>query len=89
MFLAMSLLVANESHSQIANESPVARAINAVQQSDFIFEGIIKSQSYYLHETEHGRYGYTANTVQITRIFKDVGQINCGEILLIHRGTSN
>lgn len=84
----MGFLLIDKVHSQNTNSSSALRAIRAVELSEFIFEGIIISQNYYLEDSENGKRAFTANTVLITHIFKGSEQIHCGEILLIHRGTS-
>lgn len=64
-----------------AQEIPI-NFINRINEVNFIFEGVvIHSKPYYAH---NGKYIYTSNTVEITKILK--GDIKCGTIEIITKG---
>lgn len=83
--LSLTILFSDKLKSQENGIPSIHLAISAVQQSDFIFEGIVTSQEIYESSSENA---FTANTIQITRIFKGKDDISCGEILLLNQGTS-
>ncbi len=81
LFLCTILLLLTANLKSYGQEIPID-IIDRVNAVDYIFEGeVIKSTPY---KTANGRYIYTSNTIEISKILK--GNLKCGTIELITDG---
>lgn len=71
--------------AQIAQETPFEKADRILTNSPIIFEGIVVEQTFF---EKPARNCWTANRIKITRIFKGFDNMDCGEIILVSRGSS-
>jgi len=85
IFTLLSMVCTQSGFSQITGVTPMQYALHAIHSSEYVFEGKIIDQIFF--EESPGN-PWTANVIKITQIFKGESEINCGNILLIHRGVS-
>lgn len=84
-FIGLVICLLSPVQAQVAPETPYEKAHRILSNTPLIFEGVIVEQNFY--ESTPGNC-WTANTIEITRIFKGSVDLKCGKVILIHAGSS-
>jgi hypothetical protein len=79
MLLFLAILAFNTTKAQVTIDT--TGLMQAYLQSEYIFEGVVRSQCTYEDE---GHNIYTTNIIQITKIVK--GNLTCGTVALVTMG---